>query len=112
VPDLVGGLDEADPPGVGATAARAEGLVAALGAARRLGREEAAARYERALDLAAVYVLQNQFRPQNSYQLLRPERARGGFRLNVLAGELRPETAAHAAAFLLEYAGLKAPGRK
>ena len=110
-PDLVGGMDEADPPGVAMTAARAEGLLAALRAARRLGKADDAERIERieqALSLAAAYVLQNQYRPENAYALAAPERASGGFRASPLAGQIRPDGTAHAVLFLLGYAELKA----
>jgi hypothetical protein len=106
-PDLVGGMDEAELPGVAMTAARAEGLLAALRAARRLGKTDEAERIRRALELAAAYVLQNQWRPENAYALPKPERALGGFRANVLAGEMRPDCTAHAVIFLLEYAGVR-----
>ncbi len=110
-PDLVGGMDEADPPGVAMTAARGEGLLAALRTAKRLGKTEEAGRIERALDLAALYVIENQWRPENAYALPAPEKAIGGFRASPLAGEMRPETTAHAALFLFEYAQLKAGGK-
>jgi hypothetical protein len=108
-PDLVGGLDEADPPGVAMTAARGEGLAAALRAARRLSRTEEADRIVGAMERAAVYVVQNQFRAENSYALSRPERALGGFRTSALAGTIRPETTAHAALFLLDCANVGKP---
>jgi len=107
-PDLVGGMDEADPPGVAMTAARAEGLLAALRTARRLGQAEAAERIGQALELAAAYVLQNQYRPENAYGLARPERASGGFRASPLAGQIHPDGTAHGVLFLLEYAEAKA----
>ena len=47
-----------------------------------------------------MYVLGNQWRPENAYALSGPERALGGFRASPLAGAMRPDTTAHAAAFL------------
>jgi hypothetical protein len=107
-PDLVGAMDESDPPTVAMTAARGEGLLAALRTAKRLGKADDAARIERALDLAAGFVVLNQWRPENAYGLAKPEKALGGFRASPLAGAMRPETTAHAALFLLEYAQVKA----
>ncbi|HOX06831.1 MAG TPA: hypothetical protein PK280_10550 [Planctomycetota bacterium] len=106
-PDLIGGMDESDPPTVAMTAARGEGLSAALRTARRLGKAEAAARIEQALDLAAGFVILNQYRPENAYALPKPDATIGGFRTSPLAGSVRPETTAHAALFLLEYAQLR-----
>jgi hypothetical protein len=106
-PDLVGAMDEADPPTVAMTAARGEGLLAALRTAKRLDKTEAAERIKDALDLAAGFVVLNQYRPENAYALPKPEKALGGFRTSPLAGAMRPETTAHAALFLLEYAQLK-----
>jgi len=106
-PDLVGAIDNADPPSAPQTGARCAGLVAALRVARKQGRKDAAARYARALDLAGKFVIQNQFHAHNSYALPQPARAVGGFRLTPLNCTVRMDHVHHCAAFLLEWAALK-----
>jgi hypothetical protein len=106
-PDLLGAIDEADPPSVAATGARCEGLVSALRVARRLGEKDKAARYEEALGMASRFVAANQYHAHNAYALPAPERALGGFRLNPLSCRIRIDYVQHCASFLMEWAGLK-----
>jgi hypothetical protein len=106
-PDLLGAIDEADPPSVAATGARCEGLVSALRAARKLGESGKAARYEEALRMASSFVAANQYHAHNAYALPQPERALGGIRLNPLTCRIRIDYVQHCASFLMEWAGLK-----
>jgi hypothetical protein len=105
-PDMVGAIDESDPPSVCATGARGEGLVSALRAARAAGHGEAerAAHYAGRLALAAQFVMQNVYHAHNAYALPSPVRAIGGVRLNPLVCQLRLDYAQHCGTFLLELA--------
>ncbi len=107
--DQVGAIDESDPPSVCATGARCEGIVSALRVARRAGEKARAARCERALSLAARYVLQNGYHRHNAYALPNPKRAIGGFRLTPLSCSVRIDYVQHCATFLLEWAALQRP---
>ncbi len=106
-PDLLGAIDESDPPSACATGARCEGMVSALRVARKRGRKDEAKKYAESLDLAAKFVIQNQFHAHNSYTLPRPEKASGAFRLNPLECTIRVDYVQHCAAFLMEWAPLK-----
>ncbi len=107
--DLVGAIDDSDPPSVCATGARCEGIVAALRAARRVKDKARAARYEKALALAARYVVQNGYHAHNAYALPNAKRAFGGFRLTPLSCLVRIDYVQHCAAFLMEWAELQKP---
>ena len=82
-------------------------LAPALRVARAGGEEPGIARYERALSLAAAFVMQNGYHAHNSYALPNPVRAQGGFRRTPLDCSLDIEDAGHCARFLLEWARLQ-----
>jgi hypothetical protein len=105
--DLLGAIDESDPPSACATGGRCEGLVAALRVARKLGKKDAAALYEKSLRLAAKYVVQNQYHAHNAYALPTPSKAIGAFRLNPLECSIRIDYVQHCSSFLMEWAKLQ-----
>ena len=82
-PDMVGGALRGYPPAVGETAADLEAFVSGWLLAGACSGEDAEALLEHSKSaalLAARYVLQFQFYPENSYYLADPEAAEGGFR--------------------------------
>jgi hypothetical protein len=112
-PDLLGAIDESDPPSACATGARCEGLVSALRVARKLKKKSNARIYAKALGLSARFVAQNQYHAHNAYPLASPAKAMGGFRLGPLNCSIRIDYVQHCSAFLLEWSKLQeepAPG--
>ncbi len=102
-PDEAGGFRRPDDlPRAIRAASRAEALGAAVLAAEALGEDPAP--YEDALLAAARHVLVNQYRPESSWYLPRPERAIGCMRLGLMDARCRIDANKHAARGLLRAA--------
>ncbi len=99
-PDLLGAIDRGNLPSVYVTAIKARGLAAAAAEAIRVKDTVRAAKYISALKLASRFLAQNQYHRYNSYNLPRPKRANGGFRLSPVCSRIEPAGAQHCAAFL------------
>jgi len=99
-PDLLGAIDRGNLPSVYVTALKARGLAAAAAEAVRIKDTVRAGKYVAALKLASRFLTQNQYHRHNSYNLPKPNRARGGFRLSPVCSRIEPYGAQHCAAFL------------
>ncbi len=93
-PDYLGGFRRNDDvPRTIRAASRCEALGAAVHTARELGVD--ATVYEEALLAAAGHLMDNQFRPANSYYLPAPERVRGAMRLGLVDNHCRVDANKH-----------------
>jgi hypothetical protein len=100
--DLVGSPGNGvDLPNVTAAGARTEGLSATWVMARRRGEVERARRLGELALVAARFQLGQQFRPENSYFLPRPDEALGGFRASPDNNRMRIDTVQHNVSGLL-----------
>jgi len=96
-PMLYGGIEANVRARVGvATASYLEGLTDALILARRVGDSERARRYERAVRLAARFVLQLQVRPEEAYYAISPQDTVWGIRTSLSDNRLRIDHCQHA----------------
>ncbi|MFQ5491689.1 MAG: AMMECR1 domain-containing protein [Phycisphaerae bacterium] len=102
-PELYGGVAAYvnAPPGV-ATAAYLEGISDALLLARKWGDRERAARYERAVRLAARFVMQLQFRPEEAYYVRSKPDTVWGTRTTLTRNHLRIDHSQHALMALMK----------
>jgi len=102
-PELVGGVEAYVQARVGvATASYLEAFTDALETARRLGDHQRAARYERAVRLAARFVMQLQVRPEEAYYIHSRRDAVGGIRTSPSDNRLRIDHCQHALVALMK----------
>jgi len=96
-PELHGGVQANVQGRVGvATASYLEGFAEALRLARRVGDDARTARYERAVRLAARFVMQLQVRPEEAYYVRSPQDTVGGIRTSPTDNRLRIDHCQHA----------------
>lgn len=88
-PDYAGGFNNVTPPQTDSTAIRANMLSAAYSLALKVGDSIRSERYADALVKAAWFIAGQQYRTENSYYLVKPEEALGGFRENMISDRLR-----------------------
>lgn len=102
-PELYGGVAayQGYPPGV-ATAAYLEGFTEALRLARKVGDQARAARYEQAVRLAARFVMQLQFRPEEAYYVRSLPDTVWGVRTTLSRNSLRIDHCQHAMMALMK----------
>ncbi|NOZ21427.1 MAG: hypothetical protein GXP25_10100 [Planctomycetes bacterium] len=98
-PDYVGGFNRTNPPETCSAATRMEGLVAAWNLADKTGAPSD--HYLQALKLAAKFIMQQQFRPDNSYMANPKLPFLGGFHASPTDFELRMDYAQHAICALI-----------
>jgi hypothetical protein len=98
-PDYVGGFNGVHPPETCPAATRLEGLVAAWNLADRIGTPNEA--YSDAIRLAAKFIMQQQFRPVNSYTCNPMVPYAGAFHASPTDFELRIDYAQHAICALI-----------
>ncbi|MEW6358758.1 MAG: hypothetical protein AB1696_20655 [Planctomycetota bacterium] len=103
-PDYVGGFNHTNPPETCSAATRMEGLVAAWNLANKMGAPND--EYRKALALAAKFILQQQFRPDNSYMANPALSFMGGFHAGPTDFELRIDYAQHAICALIGAGGI------
>ncbi len=102
-PELWGGVEAYVAGRVGvATASYLEGFTDALRLARRVGDRERAERYERAVRLAARFVMQLQVRPEEVYYVPSKQDAVGGIRTSASDNRLRIDHCQHALMALIK----------
>jgi hypothetical protein len=93
-PDYVGGFAGTSPPRTLTAAADLQALLAAHWLAYKLGRDPKP--YADGVMAAAYFLLQNQYRRDNSYYVNRPEETRGAFRGGLVDPLIRLEYNQHA----------------
>ena len=98
--DYRGGYANTRPPRTTPTASRTEATSAAWDLAVRTGHPDAAVLAD-SVRQAAWFILGNRFRPQNSYYLPDPARARGGVRGGLVDNRIRVDYNQHAVIALL-----------
>ena len=102
-PELYGGVEAYVQSRVGiATASYLEGFTDALGLARRVGDRPRAQRYERAVRLAARFVMQLQFRPAEAYYVSSLQDTVAGIRTSPSNNLLRIDHCQHALLALMK----------
>ncbi len=92
--DYQGGFDNTRPPRTLPAAVRLEALLAAYRLAYQMERDYT--KYGDAIMSATFFLLQNQYRRDNSYYLRVPEEARGAFRAGLIDPRVRMDYCAHA----------------
>jgi len=98
-PDFAGGFNHTNPPGTCSAATRMEGLAAAWHLAGKIRAPNDA--YDQGLQLAAKFIMQQQFRPVNSYMATPQVPFMGGFHASPIDFELRIDYAQHAICALI-----------
>ncbi|NLH47735.1 MAG: hypothetical protein GX444_03920 [Myxococcales bacterium] len=97
-PDYYGGFASAYPPRTSTAALQVEALLAAHWLAYKLQKDTKP--YADAILAATHFVLQNQYRRDNTYYVNRPEETRGAFRGGLIDPEIRIDYNQHAIAAL------------
>jgi hypothetical protein len=94
-PDYAGGMNNLDPPIACAAGSRGEGLISACRLAIKAGEAKRADFYRSRLLAAARFALEGQYRPDNSFWLPDPARARGGVRQSLVDTTVRIDYVQH-----------------
>ncbi|MBZ0273978.1 hypothetical protein K8I61_18205, partial [bacterium] len=95
-PAYLGSAKNARPPRTAPTSARAESLYENYLAARFANDDDAAREFAGALSASMRFVIANQYSRENTYFLPHPERAIGGIRGGLAAGDIRIDYNQHA----------------
>jgi hypothetical protein len=102
-PELFGGVEAYVSSRVGvATGSYLEGFTDALELARAVGDKERAAKYEQAVRLAARFVMQLEFRPEEAYYVQSPTDTIGGIRTSPTNNLLRIDHCQHSLIALMK----------
>lgn len=108
-PDYIGGFNHTNPPETCSAATRIEGLVAAWRLSEKAG--STGKGYADAIHLAAKFLMQQQFRPVNSYMANPTVPFAGGFHASPTNFELRIDYAQHAISALIGAAEVARAGK-